>query len=56
MNSFPMMTSRSTTNNKSRSLKALDAHKQVWRVRHDEDRRRWNRLPKSYRNTLLATF
>ncbi len=55
MNSFPTLITKTRTSASSRrNMKTDRARKQVWQFRHDENRRRWNKRPKSYRNVLLA--
>ncbi|MCY4580717.1 MAG: hypothetical protein OXD31_16950 [Chloroflexi bacterium] len=55
MNSFPTLITKTRTSASSRrNMKTDRARKQVWQFRHDENRRRWNKRPKAYRNVLLA--
>ncbi len=34
--------------------KPRQTRKKVWQVRHDEDKRRWRHLPKTYRRSLVT--
>ena len=34
--------------------KPRQTRKKVWQVRHDEDKRRWRYLPRTYRESLVT--
>lgn len=55
MNSFPTLNTKTKLAASSRNIRTAGPRKQVWQVREDEDRRRWNKRPEHYRNALLAT-
>ena len=53
MNSFQI--TRVQTLPQQRTTKTRDRHKQVWRIRYDENSRRWNKRTKSQRHRLLSS-
>ena len=55
MNSFPTLNTKKVAVENSLNSRTAGPRKQVWQFRHDENRRRWNKLPTRYRNILLAT-
>ena len=55
LNSFPTLNTKTKMAASSRNIRTAGPRKQVWQFRHDENRRRWNKLPNGYRNALLAT-
>ncbi len=54
MNSYPTVRAPQATLG-TQNLKSAPTRRKVWKVRYDENKRRWNKRPKNYRNILLAT-